>query len=241
MRHDGYADRRRHRYLSYRFSQRSPDPRFEGHHVGSGTSCPARPARWRNPQQGHTRRKALGAARRFCGGEEEGEARFQPDEAAVSAVLTVSSKFTELGGPARSGSGSVPKDFTFPRATASTARYAGLVQRLPPSIKGSLIRCMLAHMLTESVAMSVTSTNRAGSAREPVKCLWPIGRCFFPITIQVSSTRQPAMPTRLTSSPTFISNLTRQRCSEKGCRTAAGSGRHLHTHYRGRNASPGYR
>ena len=47
----------------------------------------------------------------FVWGEADGEVRFHPDEAVVSTIRTVFSKFTELGSVRRSGFGSAPRVF----------------------------------------------------------------------------------------------------------------------------------
>jgi DNA invertase Pin-like site-specific DNA recombinase len=146
----------------------------------------------------------------FVWGEGDGEVGFDPNAAVVGAIRTVFAKFTELDRRARYGSGFAPKVLASLFAPTCTVRFAGLLQRIPPSIPCSPIRCMLAHMRTVSAAMNAMSMNKAGCADGRAICHRLSGPCFFPSTTRGSLTGRHTRQTRRASTPTFILNLTRQ-------------------------------
>src|SRR5580700_11327568 len=184
---------------------------------------------------------------------------------------------------ARSGSGSIPKDCPFRRAKACTARSAGLLQRIPPSIMCSPTRCMLAHMLTEPAlfidvtlmaALSVSicaSIHRVGE--HMMDGAYAYGKCrheryvdeqgrfrkrtrhlpqaewavLLPdhhpgfIDWATYQANQARIDSNVHPEPHQAGGAVREGAALlQGLATCGKCGRHLHTHYSGRNASPGY-
>src|ERR1700761_3093569 len=183
----------------------------------------------------------------FVWGEEDGEVRFQPDEAVVGAIRTVFSKFTELGSA---------------RKVWLWFRSEGLFFPLRASMK-SPIRWVaptytaIHHVLTNPVYAGAYAYGKCrheryvdeqGRFRRRTRHLpqaeWAV---LLPdhhlgfidwTTYQANQTRIDA---NVHPQPHQAGGAVREGAALlQGLAICGKCGRHLHTHYRGRNASPGY-
>jgi len=183
----------------------------------------------------------------FVWGEEDGEVRFHPDESVVSTMRTVFSKFTELG--------SVRKVWLW-------FRSEGLAFPLRPNMN-SPIRWItptytaIHHVLTNPVYAGAYTYGKSrreryvddqGMLRKRTRHLpmadWPV---LLPehhqgyIDWATFQANQARIAANVHPQPHQAGGAVREGAALlQGLATCGKCGRRLHTHYRGRNAAPGY-
>jgi DNA invertase Pin-like site-specific DNA recombinase len=180
-------------------------------------------------------------------GEEDGEVRFHPDEAVVSTIRTVFSKFTELG--------SVRKVWLW-------FRSAGLCFPLRAHMKSEIrwvapTYTALHHVLTNPVYAGAYAYGKSrhqryvdeqGMLRRRTRHLpmaeWSV---LLPehhpgfINWATFHANQARIDTNIHPQPHQAGGAVREGAALlQGLATCGKCGRRLHTHYRGRNSSPGY-
>jgi DNA invertase Pin-like site-specific DNA recombinase/predicted DNA-binding transcriptional regulator AlpA len=183
----------------------------------------------------------------FVWGEEDGEVRFHPDEAVVSTIRTVFSKFTELG--------SVRKVWLW-------LRSEGLSFPLRPHMKSEIrwvfpTYTAIHHVLTNPVYAGAYAYGKSrheryvdeqGSLRRRTRHL-PIAEwsVLLPehhpgfIDWATFEANQARIDTNIHPQPHQAGGAVREGAALlQGLATCGKCGRRLHTHYRGRNAAPGY-
>ena len=183
----------------------------------------------------------------FVWGEEDGEVRFQPDEAVVGAIRTVFSKFMELGSARKVWLWFRSEGLSFPlRATMNSQ-----IRWVAPTYTA------IHHVLTNPVYAGAYAYGKCrheryvdeqGRFRKRTRHLpqaeWAV---LLPdhhpgfidwATYQANQTRIDA---NVHPQPHQAGGAVREGAALlQGLATCGKCGRHLHTHYRGRNASPGY-
>ncbi len=146
----------------------------------------------------------------FVWGEQDGEVRFHPDEAVVSAIRTVFSKFTEFGSARKVWLWFRSEGLSFPLR----ANMKSEIRWVTPTYTA------IHHVLTNPVYAGAYAYGKCrheryvdeqGRFRRRTRHRpWPSGRYFFPNIIPGSSTGQPSRRTRPASAPTFILSHTRR-------------------------------
>src|SRR5258708_7005112 len=184
----------------------------------------------------------------FVWGEEDGEVRFQPDEAVVGAIRTVFSKFTELGSVRKVWLWFRAEGLSFPlRATMNSQ-----IRWVAPTYTA------IHHVLTNPVYAGAFAYGKCrheryvdeqGRFRRRTRHLpmaeWPV---LLPehhpgfidwATFQANQTRIGA---NIHPQPHQSGGgaVREGAALLQGLATCGKCGRRLHTHYRGRNAAPGY-
>ena len=183
----------------------------------------------------------------FVWGEEDGEVRFHPDEAVVSSVRTVFSKFTELG--------SVRKVWLWFRAEGLSfplrAHMKSAIRWVAPTYTA------LHHVLTNPVYAGAYAYGKSrheryvdeqGMLRRRTRHLpmaeWSV---LLPehhpgfIDWATFQANQARIDTNIHPQPHQAGGAVREGSALlQGLATCGKCGRRLHTHYRGRNSSPGY-
>ncbi len=183
----------------------------------------------------------------FVWGEEDGEVRFHPDEAVVGAIGTVFSKFTEMGSARKVWLWFRSEGLSFPlRATMNSQ-----IRWVAPTYTA------IHHVLTNPVYAGAYAYGKCrheryvdeqGRFRRRTRHLplaeWAV---LLPdhhpgfidwATYQANQTRIDA---NVHPQPHQAGGAVREGAALlQGLATCGKCGRHLHTHYRGRNASPGY-
>ena len=183
----------------------------------------------------------------FVWGEEDGEVRFHPDEAVVSTIRTVFSKFTELG--------SVRKVWLW-------FRSEGLSFPLRSNMKSEIrwvapTYTAIHHVLTNPVYAGAYAYGKSrheryvdeqGTLRRRTRHLpmaeWSV---LLPehhpgfIDWATFEANQARIDTNIHPQPHQAGGAVREGAALlQGLATCGKCGRRLHTHYRGRNATPGY-
>jgi DNA invertase Pin-like site-specific DNA recombinase/uncharacterized protein YndB with AHSA1/START domain len=183
----------------------------------------------------------------FVWGEEDGEVRFHPDESVVSTIRTVFSKFTELG--------SVRKVWLW-------FRSEGLAFPLRSNMKSDIrwvtpTYTAIHHVLTNPVYAGAYTYGKSrreryvddqGMLRKRTRHLpmsdWPV---LLPehhqgyIDWATFQANQARIDANVHPQPHQAGGAVREGAALlQGLATCGKCGRRLHTHYRGRNAAPGY-
>jgi DNA invertase Pin-like site-specific DNA recombinase len=183
----------------------------------------------------------------FVWGEEDGEVRFQPDEAVVSAIHTVFSKFAELGSARKVWLWFRSEGLTFPlRAHMKSpirwvaATYTTIHQVLTnPVYAGAYAygKCRHERYIDEQ-GMLRRRTRHLPLAEWSV--LLPDHHQGF-IDWATYQANQARIDANVHPQPHQAGGAVREGAALlQGLAICGKCGRHLHTHYRGRNASPGY-
>src|SRR6266849_526460 len=183
----------------------------------------------------------------FIWGEEDGEVRFHPDESVVSTIRTVFSKLTELG--------SVRKVWLW-------FRSEGLSFPLRSNMKSEIrwvspTYTAIHHVLTNPVYAGAYAYGKSrheryvdeqGSLRRRTRRLpiaeWSVllpGHHPGFIDWATFEANQARIDTNIHPQPHQAGGAVREGAALlQGLATCGKCGRRLHTHYRGRNSSPGY-
>jgi DNA invertase Pin-like site-specific DNA recombinase len=183
----------------------------------------------------------------FVWGEQDGEVRFHPDEAVVSAIRTVFSKFTEFGSARKVWLWFRSEGLSFPLR----ANMKSEIRWVTPTYTA------IHHVLTNPVYAGAYAYGKCrheryvdeqGRFRRRTRHLpmaeWPV---LLPehhpgfidwATFQANQTR---IDSNVHPQPHQAGGAVREGAALlQGLATCGKCGRHLHTHYRGRNATPGY-
>src|ERR1700728_2601439 len=183
----------------------------------------------------------------FVWGEEDGEVRFQPDEAVVGAIRTVFSKFTELGSARKVWLWFRSEGLSFPlRATMNSpirwvaATYTAIHHVLTnPVYAGAYAygKCRHERYVDEQGSLR-KRTLHLPQAEWAV--LLPDHHPGF-IDWATYQANQARIDSNVHPEPHQAGGAVREGAALlQGLAICGKCGRHLHTHYRGRNASPGY-
>jgi len=195
---------------------------------------------------------ARGALRRglpvgFVWGEEDGEVRFHPDEAVVSAIRTVFSKFTELGSARKVWLWFRSEGLSFPtRATMNSAirwavpTYTGIHNVLTnPVYAGAYTYGKIRHeRYVDAQGVLRRRTRHLPMAEWPVLLHEHHPGYIDWATFQANQAR---IDSNVHPQPHQAGGAVREGSALlQGLARCGKCGRRLHTHYRGRNAQPGY-
>ena len=183
----------------------------------------------------------------FVWGEEDGEVRFHPDEAVVGTIRTVFSKFTELGSARKVWLWFRSEGLSFPLR----AHMKSEIRWVAPTYTA------IHHVLTSPVYAGAYAYGKSrhqryvdeqGMLRRRTRHLpmaeWSV---LLPehhpgfidwATFQANQTR---IDSNIHPQPHQAGGAVREGAALlQGLATCGKCGRRLHTHYRGRNAAPGY-
>jgi DNA invertase Pin-like site-specific DNA recombinase len=183
----------------------------------------------------------------FVWGEEDGEVCFHPDEAVVSTIRTVFSKFTELGSVRKVWLWFRSEGLSFPLR----AHMKSEIRWVAPTYTA------LHHVLTNPVYAGAYAYGKSrhqryvdeqGMLRRRTRHLpmaeWSV---LLPehhpgfIDWATFQANQARIDTNIHPQPHQAGGAVREGAALlQGLATCGKCGRRLHTHYRGRNASPGY-
>jgi DNA invertase Pin-like site-specific DNA recombinase len=183
----------------------------------------------------------------FVWGEEDGEVRFHPDEAVVSTIRTVFSKFTELGSVRKVWLWFRSEGLSFPLR----AHMKSEIRWVTPTYTA------LHHVLTNPVYAGAYAYGKSrhqryvdeqGMLRRRTRHLpmaeWSV---LLPehhpgfIDWATFQANQARIDTNIHPQPHQAGGAVREGAALlQGLATCGKCGRRLHTHYRGRNATPGY-
>ncbi len=183
----------------------------------------------------------------FVWGEEDGEVRFHPDEAVVSSIRTVFSKFTELGSVRKVWLWFRSEGLSFPLR----AHMKSEIRWVAPTYTA------LHHVLTNPVYAGAYAYGKSrhqryvdeqGMFRRRTRHLpmaeWSV---LLPehhpgfIDWATFQANQARIDTNIHPQPHQAGGAVREGAALlQGLATCGKCGRRLHTHYRGRNSSPGY-
>jgi len=183
----------------------------------------------------------------FVWGEEDGEVRFHPDESVVSTIRTVFSKFTELGSARKVWLWFRSQALSFPtRANMkSEIRWAAPTYT---AIHSVLTNPVYAGAYAYGKSRHERYIDEQGMFRKRTRLLpmaeWSV---FLPehhpgyIDWATFQANQARIDTNVHPQPHQAGGAVREGAALlQGLATCGKCGRRLHTHYRGRNASPGY-
>ena len=183
----------------------------------------------------------------FVWGEEDGEVRFHPDEAVVSTLRTVFSKFTELGSVRKVWLWFRSEGLSFPLR----AHMKSEIRWVAPTYTA------IHHVLTNPVYAGAYAYGKSrhqryvdeqGMLRRRTRHLpmaeWSV---LLPehhpgfIDWATFQANQARIDTNIHPQPHQAGGAVREGAALlQGLATCGKCGRRLHTHYRGRNSSPGY-
>ena len=183
----------------------------------------------------------------FVWGEEDGEVRFHPDEAVVSTIRTVFSKFTELGSARKVWLWFRSEGLSFPLR----AHMKSEIRWVAPTYTA------LHHVLTNPVYAGAYAYGKSrhqryvdeqGMLRRRTRHLpmaeWSV---LLPehhpgfIDWATFQANQARIDTNIHPQPHQAGGAVREGAALlQGLAACGKCGRRLHTHYRGRNSSPGY-
>jgi DNA invertase Pin-like site-specific DNA recombinase len=183
----------------------------------------------------------------FVWGEEDGEVRFHPDESVVSTIRTVFSKFTELGSARKVWLWFGCERLSFPtRATMkSEIRWAAPTYT---AIHNVLTNPVYAGAYTYGKCRRERYVDEQGMFRRRTRHVpmaeWSV---LLPehhpgyIDWTTFQANQVRIDSNVHPQPHQAGGAVREGAALlQGLATCGKCGRRLHTHYRGRNAAPGY-
>jgi DNA invertase Pin-like site-specific DNA recombinase len=183
----------------------------------------------------------------FVWGEEDGEVRFHPDESVVSTIHIVFSKFTELGSARKVWLWFRSEGLSFPtRATMnSEIRWAAPTYT---GIHSVLTNPVYAGAYAYGKCRHERYVDEQGKVRKRTRHLpmaeWSV---FLPehhpgyIDWATFQANQARIDTNVHPQPHQAGGAVREGAALlQGLAICGKCGRRLHTHYQGRNASPGY-
>lgn len=183
----------------------------------------------------------------FVWGEADGEVRFHPDEAVVTAIRNVFSRFAETGSARR-----VWLWFRSERLTFPLQMYQGgairWVDASYTAIHHVLTNPVYAGAYAYGKTRQETTLDAAGLRRKRIRRL---PRCEWQVLIpqhhpgfidwQTYEANQARLASNTQPKPHHRGGAVREGGALlQGLASCGHCGRRLHTHYRGRNAAPGY-
>jgi len=183
----------------------------------------------------------------FVWGEEDGEVRFPPDESVVSAIRTVFSKFTELGSARKVWLWFRSEGLSFP----TRANMKSEIRWAAPTYTGIhsvLTNPVYAGAYAYGKSRHERYVDEQGMFRKRTRLLpmaeWSV---FLPqhhpgyIDWATFQANQARIDSNVHPQPHQAGGAVREGAALlQGLATCGKCGRRLHTHYQGRNASPGY-
>jgi DNA invertase Pin-like site-specific DNA recombinase len=183
----------------------------------------------------------------FVWGEQDGEVCFHPDEAVVSAIRTVFLKFTELGSARKVWLWFRSESLVFPLRSNMKSEIRWVAPTYT-AIHNVLTNPVYAGAYAYGKCRHERYVDEQGRLRRRTRHLpmtqWPV---LIPehhpgfidwATFQANQTRIDA---NVHPQPHRAAGAVREGAALlQGLATCGKCGRHLHTHYRGRNATPGY-
>jgi len=183
----------------------------------------------------------------FVWGEQDGEVLFHPDESVVSTIRTVFSKFTELGSARKVWLWFRSEGLSFP----ARANIKSEIRWAPPTytaIHNVLTNPVYAGAYTYGKIRHERYVDEQGMLRRRARHLpmaeWPVllhehhpgyidWETFQAIQVRLDNNVHPE--------PHQSGGAVREGAALlQGLATCGKCGRRLHTHYRGRNSTPGY-
>jgi DNA invertase Pin-like site-specific DNA recombinase len=184
----------------------------------------------------------------FVWGEADGEVRFHPDEAVVSSIRTVFSKFTELGSARKVWLWFRSEGLSFPTraSTNSEIRWAAPTYT---AIHNTLTSPVYAGAYTYGKCRRERYMDEQGTLRRRTRLLpmaeWSV---LLPehhtgyIDWATFQANQARIDSNVHPQPHYAGggSVREGAALLQGLATCGHCGRRLHTHYRGRNAAPGY-
>ncbi len=183
----------------------------------------------------------------FVWGEEEGEIRFHPDQAVVGTIRTVFSKFTELGSARKVWLWFRSERLSFP-LRASMKSQIRWVAPTYTSVHQVLTNPVYAGAYAYGKCRHERYVDEQGKIRKRTRHLplseWAV---LLPdhhpgfIDWATYQANQARIEANVHPQPHQAGGAVREGAALlQGLATCGKCGRRLHTHYRGRNASPGY-
>ncbi len=183
----------------------------------------------------------------FVWGDADGEVRFHPDEAVVTAIRNVFARFAETGSARRVWLWFRSEGFTFPLRM----HQGGGIRWVDPSytaIHHVLTNPVYAGAYTYGKTRHETTLDAAGVRRKRIRHLprseWQV---LIPehhpgfIDWQTYEANQARLARNTRPGPHKVGGAVREgNALLQGLASCGHCGRRLHTHYRGRNSSPGY-
>jgi DNA invertase Pin-like site-specific DNA recombinase len=183
----------------------------------------------------------------FVWGEEDGEVCFHPDESVVSAIRTVFSKFTELGSARKVWLWFRSEGLSFP----TRANMKSEIRWAAPTYTGIhsvLTNPVYAGAYAYGKSRRECYVDEQGMFRKRTRLLpmaeWSV---FLPqhhpgyIDWATFQANQARIDSNVHPQPHQAGGAVREGAALlQGLATCGKCGRRLHTHYQGRNASPGY-
>jgi hypothetical protein len=183
----------------------------------------------------------------FVWGEEDGEVRFHPDESVVSTMHTVFSKFTELGSARKVWLWFRSEGLSFP-TRANMNREIRWAAPTYTAIHSVLTNPVYAGAYAYGKSRHERYVDEQGMFRKRTRNLpmaeWSV---FIPqhhpgyIDWATFQANQARIDSNVHPQPHQAGGAVREGAALlQGLATCGKCGRRLHTHYQGRNASPGY-
>jgi DNA invertase Pin-like site-specific DNA recombinase/predicted DNA-binding transcriptional regulator AlpA len=183
----------------------------------------------------------------FVWGEDDGEVRFHPDEAVVTAIRNVFSRFAETGSARRVWLWFRSEQLSFPLQMHQGAEIRW-VDASYTAIHHVLTNPVYAGAYTYGKTRHETTLDAAGMRRKRIRRL---PRCEWQVLIpqhhpgfidwQTYEANQARLAKNTRPGPHQGGGAVREGGALlQGLATCGHCGRRLHTHYRGRNAAPGY-
>src|SRR6516165_8494926 len=184
----------------------------------------------------------------FVWGEADGEVRFHPDESVVSAIRTVFSKFTELGSARKVWLWFRSEGLSFPTraSTNSEIRWAAPTYT---AIHNALTNPVYAGAYTYGKCRRERYLDEQGTLRRRTRHL-PMAEWSVLLTEHHTGyidwatfqANQARIDSNVHPQPHYAGggSVREGAALLQGLATCGKCGRRLHTHYRGRNATPGY-
>jgi DNA invertase Pin-like site-specific DNA recombinase/predicted DNA-binding transcriptional regulator AlpA len=187
----------------------------------------------------------------FVWGEEDGEVRFHPDAAVVTAIRTVFARFAETGSARRVWLWLRSEAVKFPLQMNARAEIRW-VEASYTAIHHVLTNPVYAGAYVYGKTRQETTLDAMGVRRKRIRHLpreqWQVlirehHEGFIDWHTYEANQARIASNTRPTphTDPSAVSGTVREGSALlQGLASCGHCGRRLHTHYRGRNASPGY-
>jgi len=183
----------------------------------------------------------------FVWGEEDGEVRFHPDESVVSTMRTVFSKFTELGSVRKVWLWFRSEGLAFPLRSNMNSPIRWITPTYT-AIHHVLTNPVYAGAYTYGKSRRERYVDDQGMLRKRTRHLpmadWPV---LLPehhqgyIDWATFQANQARIDANVHPQPHQAGGAVREGAALlQGLATCGKCGRRLHTHYRGRNAAPGY-
>jgi DNA invertase Pin-like site-specific DNA recombinase len=183
----------------------------------------------------------------FVRGEAEGEVRFHPDEAVVTAIREVFARFAEMGSARRVWLWFRSEGLKFPPQLHARAEIRWVAASYT-AIHHVLSNPVYAGAYVYGKTRQETILDSSGARKKRIRCLprseWQV---FIPghhpgfIDWRTYEANQQRLAQNTRPEPHKSSGAVREGGALlQGLASCGHCGRRLHTHYRGRNSAPGY-